>query len=254
MTHIIAHRGASYDAPENTLAALSLAWLQNADACEIDTHLSRDGHVIVMHDPNTQRTTGCAAEIAALSLAEIKRLDAGSWKGAAFAGEPVPTLEEVLTMVPDTKRLYIEIKTPGMVPQLKACLERVGSAHAQLVGVSFAHATMTEFKAALPDVEALWIIGNPATAQTALNLRDRLDDYVLKCQRANLQGLSLHQNWFEDEAVLHRIQDADLKAAVWTVNDGSVARRLANAGIDAITTDCPALMRQQISENLGSGT
>ena len=248
MTHIIAHRGASHDAPENTLAALSLAWLQNADACEVDAHVSKDGHVIIMHDPNTQRTTGFAADIAALSLDEIKGLDAGSWKGAQFAGEQVPTLEEVLAIVPDEKQLYLEIKAAGMVPQLKTCLERVGPALAQLVGIGFDYTTMTEFKTALPDVEALWLVGGPTKVQTAIKPQGCLEDCIVQCQRANLQGLNLHQHWFEDEAVLHRIHDAGLKACVWTVNDGAVARRLANAGIDAITTDRPALMRQQIGE------
>jgi glycerophosphoryl diester phosphodiesterase len=108
---IIAHRGASFDAPENTRAAVDLAWQQNADAAEIDIHVSRDGEIVVIHDDNTRRTTGLDAEVAALSLEELKKLDAGIWKGLQFAGESIPTLDEILALIPPGRRLFIEIKS-----------------------------------------------------------------------------------------------------------------------------------------------
>src|SRR5262249_38764427 len=97
---IIAHRGASHDAPENTLAAMRLAWAQGADAIECDVHLARDGELVVVHDPDARRTTGVALEVARASVAELQQLDAGRWKDARFAGEKIPTLDEVLALVP----------------------------------------------------------------------------------------------------------------------------------------------------------
>src|SRR5687767_10257607 len=83
----IAHRGASHDAPENTLAAVRLAWAQHADAVEVDVHLTRDGRLAVIHDPDTQRTAGVARVVAQSTLAELQLLDVGRWKASRFAGE-----------------------------------------------------------------------------------------------------------------------------------------------------------------------
>src|SRR5580704_14008797 len=88
----VAHRGASFDAPENTLAAVNLAWRQRADAVEIDVHLSRDGQLVVIHDYNTRRTTGVNRLVARQTLAELRALDAGRWKGLEWLDETIPTL------------------------------------------------------------------------------------------------------------------------------------------------------------------
>ena len=89
---IVAHRGASHDAPENTVASARLAWKQGADAVETDIHLTRDGKVIVSHDKTTRRTTGRDGVIQEMTLAELRALDAGSWKSKEFAGEKLPLL------------------------------------------------------------------------------------------------------------------------------------------------------------------
>ena len=87
---IVAHRGASYDAPENTMAATKLAWQQKADAVETDIYLGKDGRIIVFHDRTAKRTGGRDIAIGELTLAEARKLDAGSWKDPKYAGEPVP--------------------------------------------------------------------------------------------------------------------------------------------------------------------
>ena len=90
---IIAHRGASHLAPENTLASVELAWKRGADAVEIDIWLTKDGRIVAIHDEDTERTTGRKWVIADHTLAELRRLDAGSWKDESYAGEPIPILE-----------------------------------------------------------------------------------------------------------------------------------------------------------------
>src|SRR3954466_7120047 len=116
---IIAHRGASHDAPENTLAAARLAWAQHADALEVDVHLTRDGRLAVIHDPDTRRTADVARAVAESTLAELPQLDVGTWKDRRFAAERIPALEDVFAVVPDGKRVFVEIKGgPEVVREL----------------------------------------------------------------------------------------------------------------------------------------
>jgi glycerophosphoryl diester phosphodiesterase len=111
---IIAHRGASGVAPENTMPAIDSALASGADYIEIDVHLSKDGAVIVMHDKSVDRTTDGKGEIAEMTVAEIKTLDAGSWFNETFTGTRVPTLEEVISQIDGKARLLIEIKKMGV--------------------------------------------------------------------------------------------------------------------------------------------
>src|SRR5262245_57022835 len=107
---IIAHRVASHDAPKNTLAAINLACQQNADAVEIDVRLSKDGELVLIHAPITKRTCGVNHRVSDLTLAELKTLDAGQWKGRQWSGENIPSLDEVLACVPRNKSVLIELK------------------------------------------------------------------------------------------------------------------------------------------------
>ncbi|MFM7750164.1 MAG: glycerophosphodiester phosphodiesterase family protein [Opitutaceae bacterium] len=125
---IVAHRGASHDAPENTVASARLGWSQGADAVETDIHLTKDGRVIVCHDKTTQRTTGHDGVITAMTLAELRALDAGRWKGPQFAGEKLPLLEEQLALIPAGKTMLVEIKTgPEIVPGFRRVLAAAGA-------------------------------------------------------------------------------------------------------------------------------
>jgi glycerophosphoryl diester phosphodiesterase len=109
-TLVVAHRGASAEGPENTLAAFRLALEQGAPAVECDVHLSADGFPVVIHDETVDRTTNGKGAVAALTRAALRRLDAGSWRGNRFAGEPIPTLEETLDLCAGRARLFIELK------------------------------------------------------------------------------------------------------------------------------------------------
>ena len=116
---ITAHRGASHDAPENTLAAFQLAWEQAADAIEGDFRLSSDGRIVCVHDADTKRVAGVNHVVADTPLEQLRELDAGRWKDARFEGEKLPTFAEVLAAVPPGKRFFIELKTgPAIVPVL----------------------------------------------------------------------------------------------------------------------------------------
>ncbi|MEI6306166.1 MAG: glycerophosphodiester phosphodiesterase family protein, partial [Deltaproteobacteria bacterium] len=124
-TLLIAHRGASREAPENTLAAFRLAFSEGADGIEADFRLTRDGKIICLHDSSTSRTAGIDLKVADSSLKELRRLDVGAWKGECWRGELIPTLEEVLATLPAEKKLLIELKSgPEIVSVLKMILDR----------------------------------------------------------------------------------------------------------------------------------
>lgn len=108
---IIAHRGASAYAPENTMAAIELAMQSKANMIEIDLHMSKDGELVVIHDKTVDRTTNGTGKISEMTWEEIKKLDAGSWFGEKFAGQRIPSLQEVINRINGEKNLLIEIKS-----------------------------------------------------------------------------------------------------------------------------------------------
>src|SRR5215204_6481097 len=123
---IVGHRGASYDAPENTMAATNLAWKQKADAVETDIWLSKDGKLVVSHDKTGKRTAGRDVIYPEITQAETRELDAGSWKDPKFKGEKIPLLEEQIASIPPGKRILVEIKTgPEIVPELGRVLKQM---------------------------------------------------------------------------------------------------------------------------------
>ena len=155
---IIAHRGASHDAPENTLAAVRLAWQQGADAVEVDVQLSKDGKLVVIHDDNTKRSGGFARRVGAQTLDELRRLDVGRWKGWRWAGEKIPTLAAVLVTVPEGKRLFVEFKCgPAGIPEFKRAAKDMGKRAGSLVAIGFSPETMRQLKAEMPGLEVCWI-------------------------------------------------------------------------------------------------
>ncbi|MBL9189210.1 MAG: glycerophosphodiester phosphodiesterase [Opitutaceae bacterium] len=244
---IVAHRGASHDAPENTVAAAKLAWAQGADAVEIDIWLSKDGEAVVMHDATTKRTAGKDAPVVAQTLAELRQLDAGSWKNPTFAREKVPTLDELLATLPREpgKRIFIEIKTgPEIVPAMVAAIRRARLTPAQTVIISFKYDSLVASKKALPDYAALWLLGKPSTDPKKKS--PTLDEVIRDCRAAQLDGLDLNHGWPLDSAAVKKIRDAKLQLHVWTVDDLAIARHWTALGVDSITTNRPGWLREQL--------
>jgi glycerophosphoryl diester phosphodiesterase len=242
---IVAHRGASYDAPENTLAAIALGWAQGADAVEIDVHLTRDGEVVAIHDPTLLRTTGKDARVDALTLAEIRKLDAGVWKGSAYRGERVPTLAEVVASVPAGRTLYIELKeTPGLVAAIGAVMNRVPlAADARVVLIAFNAKALAEAKRALPGCKALLLLDTP---EGAANQRD---EWIALCRGSGFDGLGVSAGWPIDTQLVEHLRAEKLELHVWTVNDPKRALVLSKAGVVSITTDRPGWLREHLTKD-----
>lgn len=245
----VAHRGASHDAPENTLAAEKLAWAQGADAVENDIHLTKDGKLIVIHDNNCRRTTGCEAKIADLTLDEARALDAGSWKSAQFAGEKLPTLDEQLALVPAGKRMLVEIKTgPAIVPELVRTLARAGVDGRHVTLISFHFDSLRALRQQLPEIPLLWLAGYraPDPTKTAEKKPPTIDEVIAQAKSAGLTGLDLQSSWPLTATEVKKIRAAGLQLHVWTVDDPAVARHWIELGVDSLTTNRPGWLREQL--------
>ncbi|HWL53967.1 MAG TPA: glycerophosphodiester phosphodiesterase family protein [Chthoniobacteraceae bacterium] len=243
---IIAHRGASHAAPENTLAAFRLAWEMESDAIEIDLHLTLDGEIVVIHDPSTTRTAGVEHLIAETLLAGLKTLDFGSFKGPPWSGERLPTLREVLAAVPPGKKVVIEIKAGrAILPVLKKELETCAPAPSQLCLMAFDDELLAEARALLPEIACFWLTSAyhrsgvadwPETTRRLLETR---------CARS-FDGIAVGVQQAKDLPALCRELRTLAEATpvlVWTINDPAMARALLALPLHGIITDRPDLIR-----------
>ncbi|MES2461886.1 MAG: glycerophosphodiester phosphodiesterase [Armatimonadota bacterium] len=245
-TDIIAHRGASYDAPENTLASVRLGYEQKADAVEIDIYLSKDGQIVVLHDNNTKRTTGVDKKVVDQNLEELRQQDAGRWKGDRFAGEKLPTLDEVIAAVPNGKRLVIEVKCgPEVIPALRQSLTLSRKPVNQFLIIAFSQPTLKEIKKALPRIEMYWLTAFRKEPETGV-VSPSAEQLISKAKDAGIEGVNLASNGVIDAAFVQKIKAAGLKCYAWTIDSPDDARRLIAAGIDGITTNRPGWLRQQV--------
>ncbi|QDU12068.1 glycerophosphodiester phosphodiesterase [Gimesia aquarii] len=239
---IIGHRGASYDAPENTLASVNLAWQLNADAVEIDIYLTKDGKIVAYHDKTTKRIGGRDQAVKEQTFAELQTLDVGAWKNSKYKHARIPTLTQILNTIPDNKRLFIEIKCGAEVlPQLKQDLDASGKAAAQTAIIGFDYETMQQAKQILPDLKVYWVFKvkqNKLTRKWAHNA----EYYIQKATDAHLDGLDVGYNKFVTKEFIERANSAGLPVYVWTVNSVKDAKKLVNMGVEGITSDRPGLL------------
>lgn len=243
---IIGHRGASYDAPENTVASFKLAWEQKADGGELDVFLTKDGKLVVCHDRDTKRLAGVSKVIPDTTFDELRALDVGKWKGEKFAGEKIPTLAEMLATAPAGKLVFVEVKCgPEAVPELGRVLKESKLPPTQTPVISFNADVVAAVKKVRPDLPAYWIVDlkpkkgakPPAVA-----------DLVARAKEIKADGLDVSVTETYDEAFVKAVRAAGLKLYVWTVNDADVARRVAKLGVDGITTDRPGWLREQLGK------
>lgn len=241
---IVAHRGASHDAPENTLSAFRLAWEQNADAIEGDFYLTKDQEIVCIHDKQTKRTSGVELSVPDSTLAELRQLDVGSWKDAKWKDERIPTLSEVIATIPDGKKIYIEIKCgPEIVPHLPPVLQRSGLKPEQTIVISFNDQVISAVRAQLPEIKAQWLTGFKQDEQTKV-YQPNIDSILETLQATKATGLDVQANRdVVDADFVKRLRDKQLEFHVWTVNDPQDARYFQQLSVDSITTDRPAFLR-----------
>ena len=231
----IAHRGASGRFPENTLAAFGAAIAAGARMCELDVQLSRDGALVVIHDETVDRTTDGRGAVRDLTLAELKRLDAGVRFGAGCAGERIPTLDEVMDFAGDRCALNIEIKAAGLEAPLCGAIRAHRALEHALVS-SFEWPALEvvrhlEPRARIAPLASQWparLLG-AATEMGAAAINPRADLVTEDlCIAAHERNLSVY---------------------VWTVDDVREMRRMIAFGVDGIMTNYP----ERLQELIGGG-
>lgn len=242
---IVAHRGYSAKAPENTVAAFSAGWKAGTDACELDLHLTADDKVIICHDKDTKRTTGVMKVIAKTPLDELRTLDAGVWKGEQWKGEKLPTLDESIGSMPEgSQRFFLEIKCgKEVVPALTRELERWRSREKQLAFISFDYEALGAAKKAMPWMKCYFLSG----AKDKKKQPRSLAQVITMTKSAGLDGLDLGLDWPWSKSMVEQIHAAGLKLYGYTANKPEDIQRLAEAGVDGITTDDPVLAKQLVS-------
>ncbi|MGW2508734.1 glycerophosphodiester phosphodiesterase [Streptomyces scopuliridis] len=252
---VIAHRGASAYAPENTLAAVDAAGGLGIDWVENDVQRTKDGRLVVIHDDNLQRTTDAEEvfpdrapwKVKDFTAAEIARLDAGSWFGERWAGERVPTLKQYLDAVEaNQQKLLLEIKAPEQYPGVEKDILRVlrqegwlSRAHVRnkLVIQSFSADSVRTVHRLRPDLTT-GFLGAPAVAD--------LPAYAAFTDQINPAHAALTGDYV---AAVHRFKGAHgkpLTVSTWTVNDAAGAVRVRDLGVDGIITNNPDVVRDAV--------
>lgn len=244
---IVAHRGASYDAPENSLSSMKLAWEQKADGIEFDLWLTSDGKIAVFHDGTTKRYDGQNRKVSDLSLADLRQLDIGKVKGAPYLGEKMPSLEDILATIPEKGRAVIEIKCgPEILPEMARVLRASKRSPSQLCVISFNYESIKQSRELLPEIEHYYLAGykkDPATGKMP-----EIEPLIEQAKQAKLTGLDLQSTWPFSPEFVSKIRGAGLKLIAWTVDDPEVANKLTELGVDGITTNRPAWLREQIKK------
>lgn len=241
---IVAHRGASKDAPENTLPAFQLAWQQGADAIEGDFHLTKDGHIVCIHDANTKKTAGVDLAVKNTTLEELQKLDVGSYHSVKYKGTRMPTLSEVMATVPEGKKIYIEIKCGrSIVPSL---LREIGDSNLeqdQIVVISFNDDVIQTLEATAPQHKSCLLVSLKKDKTGAFS--PPLISVVSRLHETRADGLSASYSHLS-EFIIRTVKGEGCECHTWTVDDPISALKLKDWGIQSITTNKPGLIRRHL--------
>lgn len=232
----VAHRGASFLAPENTLASAKLAWQLGVDAVELDTYLSGDKKLVVIHDGNTKRTSGQDFKVKETGSEVLRGLDVGSYKDIKYKGEKIPFLEEEIALIPRKKKLVIELKMQSeILPYIEKVVKSSGK-QKQLIFICFDRQTILDAKKMFPKIPCYWLSANKA--DLLANIRSIAEN--------GLEGVDLHYSIVDDE-VMALANELKLEVYAWTVDDPAEAKRLIRAGVKSITSNRPDWLKEQVN-------
>lgn len=232
MTAVIAHRGNSSVAPQNTLSAFEAAWRGDADSIEIDVQLTADRQVVVIHDDSVDATTDGSGVVGELTLDEVRALDAGAWFAPAFTGQRVPTFAEVVEFLTEHPgiELLLELKGAWTADDVRLVTEPIAAAGLEdrVVGQSF------------------WPESVEALAEVAPGLRRGLlifavpDDLVARCRELGVMTCNPHGDLVAaNPSLVDELHDAGIQVMVWTLDKPDEWAAAIEAGVDAIITNRP---------------
>lgn len=225
---IWAHRGASAEAPENTLVAFDLALRQGAQGVELDVHLSRDGVPMVIHDETLDRTSNGRGRVSGQTSRALQTLDAGGWFSPAYSGERIPTLEQVLQLVGAQARINIEIKSSAAGAAVLTLLQRYPAS--RVLVSSFDHRLLARLRGLAPELALGFLVDSPWW-------RSGLGRALAS------GGESLHpRQELVSRPMLQACHRAGLKVYPWTVDASQRGAELVRLGCDGLFTNCPGAL------------
>ena len=234
----VAHRGASYLAPENTLASIKLAWELEADAAECDVMLSSDHRVLLFHDKNTKKLCGVSHVVKETPWEVLDKLEikAKNSHRPEYRGETIPLLSEVLPTIPEGRMLVIEIKTgPEILPYLEKELKDYRHS-GKISIIAFDFETIIGAKALFPEFPAYYLS----------SFQNNVNKHFEDIKKHGLDGVNLRHAIITPQLV-EKCTEAGLDLWCWTVNDPETALKMKNLGIRAITTDRPRWLKEQMA-------
>ena len=244
---VIAHRGDSAHRPENTLAAFAGALELGVSAVELDIQLTRDGHVVVIHDVNLDRTTSGRGDVRQMTLAEVRAVSAGypDRFGGEWAGERVPTLAEALALLRDRARAMIELKAESVTEDETGGLEALAVAEIRRSGmadkvalISFDQRAILRLRQLAPEISRGRIFGRTTTDNILADARATSSEVVLP-----------HKNQLSDDLVA-RVRAAGIKLATWVVDEPEELRQLARFDLYGVGSNRPGVLLEAIADGL----
>jgi glycerophosphoryl diester phosphodiesterase len=251
---LIAHRGESVDAPENTLPAYKTA-VEHGFGFECDVYLSKDGRVFTFHDGNLKRTTGGANtnRCADVTWSEISRLDVGNWgrwKDSRFKGTRPALLEEVLALARDGRQVYVEVKPgPEIVPAIKDVFAAQEKATPRnTLFISFNEKTCKALKAAMPDYRVYWLVSPKKGTAFAT-----ADGIVAKLMELGVDGVDINYDpSIITDDFIKAVRMAGFECHVWTVDSLDHAMEAFRRGAQTVTTNCAKALLDEYLARCGS--
>lgn len=242
---IVAHRGASRNAPENTIPAFRLAWEQGADAIEGDFHLTKDGHVVCIHDGDTKRVSTTNRVVRNSTLADLRTLSIVHGPGDEFKGTIIPTISEVFATIPEGKTIYVEVKCGvEIIPELLKEIDKSGLNAEQVVVISFSESVIQELKSRAPQYRASWLCN--FHKQKSGEVTPSSETVLSTLKRIHADGLS--SNTAVPESLIEAVRKQGYKWHVWTVDDPKTAKRMKALGAASITTNIPKILSEGLAE------
>jgi glycerophosphoryl diester phosphodiesterase len=239
---IIAHRGSSKETPENTISAFKLAFLQGADGIEGDFHLTKDNQIVCIHDASTGRVSDRNLMVKDSTLTELKKLDIGSWFNPAFKDEKIPTLYEILAILPAQKKLFLEIKSePQFTPHLQKVISQAEINPDQLVIISFNPDVLKEIKEKITDLKTLLLVKLQSSKNNSY-LTPSEEELIKILSEIKANGLSSSAPDLLDKNYISQFISIDYEYHLWTIDDPERAKKFLDLGVNSITTNTPKLL------------
>jgi len=241
---VVAHRGASNYAPENTIASFLLAWEVGADAIEGDFHLTMDGHIVCIHDYDTKRICETNLVINNSTLEELRKLDVGSHFNADYSDQRIPTIGQVFDIVPKGNKILVEVKCgieilPVLIEQIKLSNLNLS----QIIVISFASEVIKECKLIEPKLVAIWLN----------HFNENSDIETIISTLVNIKADGISSNSIINDKLSSAVIDLGMSYHCgWNIEDLNVVNKLINWGVKSITTNNPDKIKEHLIKVLGA--